>query len=216
MGVVATEVIFEGGAPELSSIADKVAELSGLALSIRELSADVKANLYDLQGYLAFACAPGTQLEVYAYRAGAVRELYHQTFGDADLPIARCVQGLHEAEGTQAVYLRGYLGQELTLLVMTTLALEALGGRPREPIGDEERRHYGTPITPAQLHKRHRKLARQTWPILLVGLLLLPVLTPLWLAGIFVRMPWRIWKAYRLYRDYTRGREGTGRAGRCT
>jgi hypothetical protein len=129
MGVVVSEVVFDGEAPELSAIADKVTELSGLPLSV----ADGDGDLYDLHAHLAFACAPETQLEVHAYPAGAVKEFYHQTFGDADLPFARCVQGLNEPAGTQAVYLRGYIGQEPTLLFVTILTLEALGGRPSTP-----------------------------------------------------------------------------------
>src|SRR5262245_32551971 len=112
MGVVVTEVVFEGPVPELSHIADKVTELSGLPLSITESGADVTGDLYDLHAHLAFDCAPETQMEVHAYRAGAVKEFYDQTFGGADLPMAKRVQGLNEPAGTLAVYLRGYIGQE--------------------------------------------------------------------------------------------------------
>lgn len=208
MGVVVSEIVFDGEAPELSAIADKVAALSGLPLSVAEEDGD----LYDLHAHLAFACAPQIQLEMHTYRAGAVKQLYQQTFGDVDLPIARCVQGLNEPAGTQAVYLRGYIGQEPTLLIVTILALEALGGRPRHPIGEEERRQYGSPITPAQLEERQRKLSKQMRLIVVVGLLLLPVLLPLWLIGFFVLLPWRIWKGYQLYRDYTNRRERFGRS----
>jgi hypothetical protein len=208
MGVVVTEVDFENQAPDLSQIADKVAELSGLRVSVTESGADAKANLFDLHGYLGFACAPKTQVEVHAYRAGAVKEFCRDTFGDAHLPVARCVQGLHEPPGTQTVYVRGYLGQEPTLFFVTTLALEALGGKARHPIDEEVRREYGMTITPEQLQERQRKLARQMWPTVLVGLLLLPLLIPLWLIGFVVTMPWRIWKGYKAYRNYTEGRGG--------
>jgi hypothetical protein len=143
MGIVVTQVVFDGQAPELSSIAGKVAELSGLPLSVTDSGADVKAGLYDLHAYLAFACHPETPLRLHSYRAGAVKELYHQTFGEARRPIAKCVQGLNEAPGTQTVYLHGYVGQEPTLLFVTELALEALGGRPRTPMAEEVRRDYG-------------------------------------------------------------------------
>jgi hypothetical protein len=209
MAVVTTEVAFDGPAPELYRIAVKVAELSGLTLSVTESGTEVKGDLYDLHGYLAYACAPEQRLELWTYRAGAVRKFCEETFRDAELPITRWVRGMNEPAGTQAVFLRGYLGQEPTLLVMTTLALEALGGRPREPISDEVRLEYGVPITPAQLQTRQRTLARQLWPTVVVGCLLLPLLIPLWVVAVLVTMPWRLWKAKQLYRDYTRRRSGS-------
>jgi len=205
MGIVVNEVAFEGRAPQLSDIADKITELSGLPLSVTESGADVKGDLFDLHGYLAFACAAEQPLEIYAYRGRAVRDLCEEMFGNVRLPMTKCVQGINEPAGTQSVYLTGYLGQEPTLLVATTLALEALGGRPKYPIGDEARREYGTPITPAQLEERRRKVAKQMRSAVMVGLLLLPVIIPLWIVGLVVMMPWSIWKAYKLYRAWTEG-----------
>lgn len=208
MGIVGTEVGFDGQAPELSRIAEKVTELSGLPLTVEESGADIKGDLFDLHGYLAFACAPERQLELHSYRAGAVKDFCEEAFEGADFPLANCVQGLHEPPGTQTVYVRGYVGQEPTLFFVTELALEALGGRPREPIPEDVRREYGAPITAAQLEERQRKVTRQGWLTLLVGVLLLPVLLPLWLLGflwMLVSLPWRIWTAYQVYRRYTEG-----------
>jgi hypothetical protein len=45
--------------------------------------------------------------------------------------------------------------------------------------------------------------------VAVLGVLLLPVLIPLWLIGLalfVVMMPWHIWKAYKLCRGYTEGR----------
>jgi hypothetical protein len=208
MGLVVAQVVFDGQAPELSRIAEKVTELSGLPLSVKDSGADLKADLYHLHAHLAFACEPKTQLELHSYRAGAVKEFYRRTCGDAPLPMAQYVQGLNEAPGTQTVYLRGYVGQEPTLLFVTQLALEALGGRPRHPLSEELRREYGTPITATQLAARRRKMEKQLLATALVGVVLLPVLIPLWLLGFalaLVLMPWRIGKAYKLYRAYTEG-----------
>jgi hypothetical protein len=211
MGVVVAEVVFDGQAPGLSRIAEKVTELSELALSVTESGADVKAGLYDLHASLAFVCAPKVRLELYSYRSGAVKEFYQQTFGDAGFPFARFTQGLNEPPGTQAVYLRGYVGQEPTLLVVTELALEALGGRPRESIPKEIRQEYGAPVSAAQLEERLRKVARQVWLGLLMGVVLLPLLIPLWLFGVLwglMSLPWRIWKGYQRYRSSKEGRGG--------
>jgi hypothetical protein len=207
MGVVVSEVSFDGQAPELSRIADKVTELSGLPLSVTESGADVKGNLHDRHAYLAFAYYPEARLELDSYRPGAVKECYQQTLGDTRLHMAKYVQGLKEAPGTKTVYLRGYVGQEPTLLFVTQLALEALGGRPRYPISDEVRREYGTPITVSQLEARRRKVRKQAQAAALVGVLLLPVLIPLWLVGFVlfvVILPWRMWTAFKTVQQLDR------------
>jgi hypothetical protein len=201
MGLVFEEVVFDGRAPQLSHIADKITELSGLPLGVIESGPDVKGDLYDLHGYLAFACAPKQQLEIHAYRDGTVRK--HR------LPMGKCVQGMHEPSGTQSVYLRSFIGQEPTLLLAATLALEAMGGHPKHLPGDEVRREYGTPVTPAQLAERQRKLAGKLWPAVGIALLLLPVAMLLWFIEFLVQMPWLVWKVHQWYRT-GRG-EGPGR-----
>jgi hypothetical protein len=208
MAVVSEEVTFDGRAPALSLIADKVSALSGLSVSVKDSGADVKGNLHDLHARLTFACAPEEQLELYAYRPGAVKEFAESWPG----PSAQFLQGLHEPAGAQVVYLRSYNGLEPTLMVVTGLALEALGGRPRAPIPEDVRRAYGRPITAAQLEARRRKACKQAWGACLVGVALLPVLLPLWLVGFalsLVLLPWRIWKAYQLYRAWIERRGGS-------
>jgi hypothetical protein len=210
MGIVTAAVVFDGQAPELTRIVEKVTELSGLPLSVSESGADLKADLYDLHAHLAFACDPNALLVLHSYRAGAVKAFYRETFGDTPLPVARYVQGLNEAPGTQTVYLQSHIGQEPTLFFVTELALEALGGRPRSPIPEELRRDYGTPITPAQLEARRREVGRQTLGMVLVVVLLLPVLIPLWFVGLVLSvalLPWRLWKAAKQVRAYTEGRD---------
>ncbi|MFL5240801.1 MAG: hypothetical protein ACJ8FY_01720 [Gemmataceae bacterium] len=157
MGVVVAQVVFDGQAPKLSRIAEKVTELSGLAMSVTESGADLKADVYDLHAYLAFDCDPKDQLELYSYRVGT-------------------------APGTQTVYLSCNLNQELTLLVVTVLALEALHGRPRDPITEIDRREFGTRITATQLVARRRIVEKQAMGAALVAVLLLPVIVLLWLG----------------------------------
>src|SRR5262249_19605869 len=143
MGIVTAEVAFDGRAPDLPQIADAVKGLTGLPLSFTESPAEVKGNLFDQDGYLAFACAPRSEIMVYTYRAGAAKELYEQAFENVGLPIARFVRGLNEPLGTQTVYLEGPLDQEPTLFFATLVALEKLGGRPKEPILEEEDKSTG-------------------------------------------------------------------------
>jgi hypothetical protein len=209
MGMVFGEVAFDGRAPELSRIADKITEVSGLPVSVTGSAADVEGDLYDMHTSLAFACAPEERLEVHTYLPGAVREFYNEAIEGIELPTAKFVQGMSEPAGTQTVYLRGYIGQEPTLLAVAILALEALGGHPRHPTSEELRREYGKPITTTQLTERRRKLRKQgRWGAAIV-LLLLPVLIPLCFVGclaFLVAMPWRIWKGYQLYRTSEEGR----------
>ena len=215
MGIVAQEVVFRGRAPRLSEIADKVAELSGMPLSAAESAADVQGDLYDLHGRLAFACAPGEQVTIYAYRGGAVRTLCDEMFGNVHLPMAEWVQGNNEPAGTQSVYLKGYAGQEPTLLAAITLALEALGGRPKDALS-REWREYGAPVTPALLEDRRRKWAKGMWLGVAAGLLLAPLTIPLGLVALVVMTPWRVWKGYKAYRSFALrgGPAAPGPAGR--
>jgi hypothetical protein len=205
MGVVVAQAVFYGTAPELQRIGEKVAEMSGLAVSVTESSAEIKYTLYDLHGYIAFACDPESRIELHSYRTGAVKELCDGMFGTNDFPLAHAVQGRNEAPGTQTVHLRGFVGQEMTLFFVIELALEALGGRCPDPLPDDVRQEYSKPITAAELLERRRRMVRELRSMWWLGLLLLPLLIPLCIAGILffvVTRPWRLWKAYRLYADW--------------
>jgi hypothetical protein len=202
MGLVFDQVSFDGRAPDLLRIADKVTELCGLPVTVKQSGDDIKQNLYDQHGYIAFACAEQDKLELFSYRPGAVRQFYEESFEGLELPMAKFVTGLNEPAGTQVVYLRGTFGLE-TLMGVTALALEALGGRPSEPMEVPERREYGRRITEAELLQRRRRWQQQGRWALLIGVLLLPVSLPLFLLGLlvtFALMPWRIWKAWQLTR----------------
>jgi hypothetical protein len=194
------ELAFDGRAPDLSRIADKITELSGLPVCATESGADVKGDLYDMHTRLAFACAPEEQLELHTDLPGTVRKFYNEALEGIEPRSAKFVKGMGEPGGTQTVYLRSYIGQEPRLIVVSILALEALGGRPRHPISEEMKREYGTPITAAQLAERRWKLRKQArWGAAIV-LLLLPVLIPLWFVGLLaflVTLPWCILKGYQ-------------------
>lgn len=199
MGIVLDEVRFQGRAPDLRRIADKITELSGLPVIVQESGADVVGNLYDLHAGVAFACAPQEKLEVFSYRPGAVKEFYEEFSQGIELPSARFMVGLNEPAGTQAVYLRSFAGQEPSLMAFTLLALEALGGGTRQPIPEEVRRQYAGPMTEAEFQERRRSLRKKLGLAALLYLLLLPITIPLFLLGLLVslvNMPWRIGKAW--------------------
>ena len=203
MGIVFDQVRFDGRAPELSEIASKVTELCGLPLIVEQSDANEKGNLYDQHGHFAFACVSQEQVEIHSYRPGAVRAFYDEFTDCVELPSEKFVTGLNEPAGTQAIYLTGFVGLE-TLMTVTLLALESLGGRPRGPISDETRREYGGSITEADLLKRRRQLHRQVRSAGLILLLMLPVTLPIFVLGLFmhlVTMPWRLRRAWKLTKD---------------
>jgi len=194
------EITFDGQAPSLHRIGEKVAELSGLTVAIKDSGVDVKGTLFDLHGSVAFACALDEWLELFCYRHGAVRALHDATVGASRMSSETLVQGRHEATGIQAVHLRSGFGLEPTLISVTILALEALGGHPREPITPEMRREYGKPITGTQFEERRRQWRKEMRATTALSVLLLPLLIPVWCAGFLIflaLLPWHIWRAYR-------------------
>ena len=72
MGLMYPEkVLFAGRAPDIQRIAAKVVELSGLAVRIRQKVERNTAELYELDGSLAFECASGEEIRLSVWRAGA-------------------------------------------------------------------------------------------------------------------------------------------------
>ena len=116
------------------------------------------------------------------------------------MPSAEVMEGYHLTDETQVVHLEGYVCQDPTLWAVTLLALEALGGRVKEPIPEEFRREYGQPVTPAELARRRRKAHRR----LCIATAITAPLCLLSLLWVIVTAPWRIWRAYKLCR--ARGR----------
>ena len=203
---MSSQVIFDERAPGLERIAEQVTEISGLPVSITDRLKEFPDPSSDFDGTLAFTCVPQSWIELRAYRPEEVRKFYHESVGDPDLrlPMARCVHGLNEPSGTQTVYLRGYINQEPTLLFVTLLALEKLGGRPRHPIPDDIRRGYSVRITETELEKRCRKAGRQAWLGAAVAIVMLPVLIPLWVLFLFLKLPLGVWYVWRHYGEFTK------------
>jgi hypothetical protein len=201
MGMVFGEVTFDRRGPTIEELAAKITDVCGLPVTI-EPPGHGDLNIYDQHAHLAFAASPEEKLEVFSYLPGAARKFYNEHLeGFTDLPIAKHAVGL-EPEGTQVVHLRSFLGYEPTLMAVAVLALESLGGRPREPIGDEYRREFAQKITEKQLAERreilHGQLKRAAW----IQVLLLPITIPLIVLNLvltFARMPWILWKARQEY-----------------
>ena len=180
MGLIVGEVTFANGAPSLTCIVDNITELSGLSLLIENYESDTHSDFYDLYVRLSFSSTPGNQLTLYAYRNGAVREIYEDC---ADFPISTVepgLQGLNEPANAQVVYLNIYIGQEPTLFYIALFALEALGGSLKCPVSEAVRHQYLKRLTHAQLRRRSLQSSVQALLVLLIGVVLLPLLIPLW------------------------------------
>jgi hypothetical protein len=157
MGLVVQNVVFENTAPSLSRIVERIVEIGGLPLEVQESNSEIRGDLFDLHARISFECLPGHGIKVYTYRAGAVKELLERA-GLSKQPVAKVVEGVHERIGAQTVYLEGYRGQDLTIMDVATLALETLGGRPRNALPPKVRQKYAKPVSAAQLNLRKQSL----------------------------------------------------------
>lgn len=219
MGMMFGEVTFDGQAPGLGEICRKISAMTSLDIIVKEDRQERQdSDLHRLNAKIAFTCFPETELQLLVYRAGAVAGSCDAMFDEPGYRrvMKQVVQGADEPEGTETVYLRGYLGQEPTLMIATNLALCELGGRSPAQFTEAERREFGGALTEEELGRRHQQAVsgqqRATW----MFLLLLPLTIPLWIAGCvwgLVTMPYRIWMAVRVVRQLERegesGEHGT-------
>lgn len=199
MGRIFASVEFPGHAPPLVDICAAITRVCSMPVAVIESNSD---DLRDLDATIAFECAKESTLDLLVYRPGAAATFCDESFDDAANTslMKSVVQGANEPAGAQTVYLRGVLGQERTLFVTTVLALETLGGRPANPIADEERREFARPVSETELLKRQRAMDRDIVMIVLIAFLLLPVLVVAWLAGALwaiFSIPLHVWRDWR-------------------
>ena len=157
MGLVLQTVVFESTAPSLSRIVEKIVEIGGLPLDVQESTSEIRGDVYDLHARIGFACLPSHGTKIYTYRTGAAKEHLEQA-GMSEKIVAEAVDGVPERTGTQTVYPQGYVGQDLTIMEVTILALESLGGRPRNAPSPKVRERYAKPVSARQLFLRKQSL----------------------------------------------------------
>ena len=189
MGVVVDKVVFAGEVPTAARIAERVTAIVGHPVLVTE--SEPRDDLRDLSASLAFEGFPNSRVELTAYRVGAVEE-YVRQLGMEKFPIAKAMEGAGEAADRRTVHIRAYIGQELTLFAATILALEALGGRPNRAVGERDRLLFGRSVDAAELTRRQKRVVRQGWLMMAVGVLLLPVLVPVGAVSVgwyLVRLP---------------------------
>ena len=208
MGIALQEVVFEGKAPRLEELSEKISDCLGLALIATELDDQIKGDLYDVRGKIRLADFPKEAITVYAYRAGGVHR-HMERAGMAEMPMAGVVQGANEKPGTQTVYVETCSGMEPTLALAAVAALQALGGRiageERDPASYER---WVTRTSVAELRRRLRRNRNRTIIALAGAILLSPILIPiwaLWLVWTLLALPWRIFRAWRILRRTSSG-----------
>jgi hypothetical protein len=140
-------VLFEGAVPEITRIAAKVVELSGLAVRIRQTVDCNSAKRYEVEGSLAFECASNDAIWLIAIREGAETET---------LPYWAQDDGEEDPPGKRVMYL-SFEGLEPTLRTYILLALQALGGELKYPLDEATRRLCAAPITKLELERRKWK-----------------------------------------------------------
>lgn len=199
MGLIFKEVAFEGTAPDPDQIAEAVSVASGL--TVVWVSDEIADETRDISGQLRFEEFPDTWVELETYKPGAIKRWALQDFNEND-PIMGHIQGMHEPEGTQTVYLQGYALSEPTLLVAAVSGLEALGGHiVGGPISEEGSAQNPLPVTRGELKSRQRAAGRQAL-LVVVGSILLTPLILLWtliaLLWTLFTLPYTFWKAFRI------------------
>ncbi len=202
MGIVRERVVFDGRVPALADICAKITDTCGRSVIVLDSTAD---ELYDWHASIAFECVREGELELYAYRPGAVRQFCNEELDDTAQRLLKAImQGANEQAGKQSVYLQAYVGQELTLFETTVLALESLGGRPSQPICDDERREFGRVISESELRERHRDAKRKMRRVGWAGFVLLPVIIPMVIVQCvwdLITTPFQIWRAKQILDD---------------
>lgn len=210
MGIVRGTVVFDGSAPDLSRIADAITSLTGLSVTTTASPAEAAGGVHAWHGRIVFDCVPEEPLVLYAYNPGPVADFFGKSLGDVGRFTAPFVEGMNEKPGTQAVYLEGYVGQDPTLMMVASLALESLGGKLAHEFDAMARQRYGRALSVDELMERRRKNKRRILAGFLLLILMFPVVFPLQLLSMLwflVAMPWRIYKAGRvLSRSNRKGR----------
>jgi len=198
MGLITTEVKFAGPAPPLARIVEKIQEIGGLPLVVEESNSEIRGDLYDLHARVGFECLSKHDIKIYTYREGAVKKFLEQS-GMSKMPIAKVMTGANERAGTQTVYLEAYRGQDLTIMEVTTLALESLDGEPRTAPTPDVRRKFSKPLTERELNQRKRSLRLRGIAHAIVAILALPfvLIYAAWILAFAVLQTWRFGKKSR-------------------
>jgi hypothetical protein len=168
VGICHQTFTFNGVAPSLPTIAEKVEARTGLPVVLTTSDLEPLDDVSGRRGYLAFARFPGNRVTIRSYRRPDEN-------------------GIDKA-GPHAVDLEYAVVGEPTIYVATAVALEALGGTPAYAISEESRQLSGGRIDLGELVRRNRKANREATLLVVAVVLLLPVLIPAFVG----RMMWEV------------------------
>jgi hypothetical protein len=175
MGLLMNEVSFNGQAPSLNCIVNKITEISGLEISIE----DDRDSYCNLNVRLSFSNTPDNQLKIST--TVSVIALDTHSHSTSYIPRSSASEE-NESIDSQTVCLRMYVGQEATLLYIATIALEELGGRSRYLVSEEMRQQYSTRITSSELERRYQLNGVAIIRFYIILLVSLPLLIPYWMV----------------------------------
>jgi len=185
MGIVTQSVRFNGHAPPLERIIEEMNRIAGLPLHVEESSAEVKGKVFDLHAKIAFNCLRSHGIEVYTYLPGSVQRVIDGA-GLSGPGLAKVVEGGREPPGTQTVVLRGYSGQELSIMYAAVLALESLGGTARTPVDPKIREEFGTARSSTQLKLKAARLRLFGFFSVVMAILFFPFILAYMLIAIII------------------------------
>jgi hypothetical protein len=117
-------------------------------------------------------------------------------------PVIGGIEGMNERAGTQAVYVKGCVGQELTLLLATVIVLESLGGIPTPGISKNYRDSYGRRVTVVEIRRRRRGVEWQMASLSALSVVVMILSSPIWIVWTLIKMPWEIRRATRIARSF--------------
>jgi hypothetical protein len=176
MGLLMNEVSFNGQAPSLNCIVNKITEISGLEISIEE----DRDSYCNLNVRLSFSNTPDNQLEISTTVSKIALNLHSHSTSYIPRSLA---SEENESNDSQTVCLRMYVGQEATLLYIATIALEELGGYSKYPLSEEMRQKYSTRLTSSELERRHLLNGIAIIYFYIILLVSLPLLIPYWIVS---------------------------------
>lgn len=207
MGMMFGTSHFSDTPPQLTEICERMEAICGLPVLVHEKDSGPG---YVYEATIAFAANPDLELKISLSDREAMRQNIDETCDDPVLRsmMKNTVQGANAPPGTNSVHLQGYLGQEVTLMMVTLLALESLGGVTDQPFSKEERQEFERFISEEELEARCMEAAKQVRRSQYTALLTLPLWLPIWLLGMVafvIMLPWKILQANRIVKQLRQG-----------
>lgn len=203
MALVLAIAKFNAPAPDPSEIVKMASEIIGLPIQFQSSENIPDFNLY--AGEIFFQFIPEEKIQLYSYREYAIKEQEDKIVEETGYESPFTTEGYNDCNGVQRVYVRGILGQEMTLLNVITIALKKLGGELEETY--DELSEYDCKITEEELLQRVQKYYKEMKPIFIRQKILNFISLPFIFLFAIISTPYFIFIAYKklfkqLWRKY--------------